>query len=120
MSKNGPPRKSGMCQRKKWDVSLAPRTIPPNEQLSSWSAASACGALNELLVSQRTAMLTPPEDVKGLVASVCHLLDAPKEAMEMAQRAAAIARAQYLWPDRIGGYCAIYDRLSGAPDAPVD
>lgn len=73
-------------------------------------AATSAGALGEHLVHERSALLSAPRDVDGLVENACRLL-ADRALAARLGRAAAEAARVFSWRARLPALLRVYQRL---------
>lgn len=76
--------------------------------------ATTGGALAELLEHDRTALLSAPRDIDGLVANLDALVRNPERARELGAAAAEQARAHWCWEQRVDELLETYATCTAA------
>lgn len=73
--------------------------------------ASRVGGIADQVVHGETGLLVPPRDLEEFGAALCRLLQDPKEARAMGQRAQRRVRKQFLAPRHLLQYLDLLERL---------
>ncbi len=79
--------------------------------------ATTGGALSELLEHDRTALLSAPRDVDGLVANLEALIGDPERVRRLGAAAAQQARAHWRWEQRVDGLLKTYADCTAVQDS---
>ena len=70
--------------------------------------ASAVGEIPKVLDHGRAGLLVPPGDAYALAAAITRLIDDPREARQLGERAARRVAAEYSLSRMVGRYSALY------------
>jgi trehalose synthase len=77
--------------------------------------ASRVGGIREQIVDGRTGVLVDAEDLAGFARAVAGLLDDPRRAAELGERAREHVREQFLGPRHLRQYVELFAQLLAAP-----